>query len=94
MTRLKCAYANVRVGNPLKTGNLIGPLIDQGASEAMQRALEEAEQLGGAIVGGDRVMIEGAEKAFYRRPALIEIERQAGLSPARRSRHPICDGLP
>lgn len=78
VTSLKSAYANARVGNPLEDGNLIGPLIDQGASEAMQRALEEAEGLGGAIVGGDRVLIEGAEKAFYRRPALIEMERQVG----------------
>jgi aldehyde dehydrogenase (NAD+) len=78
VTHLKSAYANARVGNPLEGGNLIGPLIDQGASEAMQRALEEAADLGGAIVGGDRVMIEGAEKAFYRRPALIEMQRQVG----------------
>lgn len=77
-TRLKSAYANARVGDPLEAGTLIGPLIDQAASEAMQRALEEAADLGGAIVGGDRVIIEGAEKAFYRRPALIEMGGQIG----------------
>ncbi len=37
--------------------------------------------MGGAIVGGDRVMIEGAEKAFYVRPALVEM---AGQGPCLR----------
>jgi aldehyde dehydrogenase (NAD+) len=78
VTRLKRAYAAARVGNPLDSGNLIGPLIDQSAYEAMQRALDEARRLGGAIVGGDRVMIEGAENAFYLRPALIEMDGQIG----------------
>jgi aldehyde dehydrogenase (NAD+) len=78
VTRLKRAYAAARVGNPLDSGNLIGPLIDQSAYEAMQRALDEARRLGGAIVGGDRVMIEGAENAFYLRPALVEMDGQIG----------------
>jgi aldehyde dehydrogenase (NAD+) len=78
VARLKRAYESARVGNPLETGNLVGPLIDQAAYEAMQRALEEAKGMGGAIVGGDRVMIDGVEKAFYLRPALVEMGGQIG----------------
>src|SRR6202166_3381588 len=75
--RLKKVYASVSVGNPL-TGNLVGPLIDGLAYESMQRALSEAKAAGGAIVGGDRVAVEGADEAFYVRPALVEIGGQAG----------------
>src|SRR5205085_587276 len=40
--RLKTAYhriATQHIGNPLEAGTLVGPLIDQAAFEAMQRAL-------------------------------------------------------
>ena len=33
---LKKAYASLRIGNPLETGTLVGPLIDRRAFEAMQ----------------------------------------------------------
>ena len=75
--RLKKVYESVSVGNPL-AGNLVGPLIDGLAYESMQRALSEAKAAGGAIVGGDRVAVEGADEAFYVRPALVEIGGQAG----------------
>jgi aldehyde dehydrogenase (NAD+) len=78
VTRLKRVYRSARIGNPLETGTLIGPLIDRAAYESMQRALEEAKGLGGAVLGGDRVIIEGAEKALYVRPALVEMEGQIG----------------
>ncbi|MBI1867433.1 MAG: aldehyde dehydrogenase family protein [Methylocystis sp.] len=76
--RLKRAYESVPVGNPLEAGNLVGPLIDRRAYEAMQRALGEAKALGAAIFGGDRVTVEGADEAFYVRPALVEIGGQIG----------------
>jgi len=76
--RLKKAYESVSVGNPL-AGSLVGPLIDGFAYESMQRALAEAKAAGGAIVGGGRVAVEGAEDAFYVRPALVEIGGQSEL---------------
>jgi Aldehyde dehydrogenase family len=72
LTRLKKVHASVSVGNPL-TGNLVGPLIDVLAYEAMQRALGDAKAAGAAITGGDRVTLAGADAAFYVRPALVEI---------------------
>jgi aldehyde dehydrogenase (NAD+) len=75
--RLKKVYTSVSVGNPL-TGNLVGPLIDGLAYEAMQRALGEAKAAGAAIVGGERVAVAGADGAFYVRPALVEIGGQIG----------------
>ena len=76
--RLKHAYQSVAVGNPLEAGNLVGPLIDGRAYEAMQRALSEAKAAGGAVTGGGRVAVEGAAEAFYVRPALVEIGGQIG----------------
>ena len=75
--RLKKVYTSVSVGNPL-TGNLVGPLIDGLAYDAMQRALDQAKAEGAAIVGGERVSVAGAEAAFYVRPALVEIRGQIG----------------
>src|SRR6266702_8058999 len=75
--RLKKVYQSVSVGNPL-TGNLVGPLIDGLAYEAVQRALSEAKASGAAIVGGERVAVAGADEAFYVRPALVEINGQTG----------------
>src|SRR6202048_4094062 len=78
--RLKKVYESVSVGNPL-AGNLVGPLIDGLAYESMQRDLSEAKAAGGAIVGGDRVAVEGADEAFYVRPALVEIGGQGRPGP-------------
>jgi aldehyde dehydrogenase (NAD+) len=76
--RLKKAYASVTVGSPLVDGNLVGPLIDEMAFAAMQRALDAARALGATVSGGERVVIDGASDAFYVRPALVEIATQTG----------------
>jgi aldehyde dehydrogenase (NAD+) len=76
MDKLRTAYASVVVGDPRLGGVLVGPLIDQAAYLGMQRALEDARAAGGAIRGGDRVAVDGAAKAFYVRPALVEIDGQ------------------
>jgi aldehyde dehydrogenase (NAD+) len=74
--KLRTAYASVVVGDPRLGGVLVGPLIDQGGYLGMQRALDDARSAGGAVRGGDRVAVDGAAKAFYVRPALVEIGGQ------------------
>ncbi len=76
--RLIKAYGSVTIGNPLEAGNLIGPLIDKGSFERMQRALEAAKANGGKVHGGDRVRSDEAADAFYVRPALVEMPDQCG----------------
>jgi aldehyde dehydrogenase (NAD+) len=78
VARLKQAYASVKVGDPLKPDTLVGPLIDGAAYEAMQKALSEAQQAGGAVTGGARVTEGVTSAAFYMRPALVEMPRQTG----------------
>src|SRR5690606_14696129 len=53
--RLVKAYGSVKVGNPLETGTLVGPLIDKGAFDRMQSALDGAKAAGGKVHGGDKV---------------------------------------
>lgn len=76
--RLKKAYASVSVGNPLETSALVGPLVDKQAFAAMQKALNEAKAEGGAVFGGERVVEAGKDTAYYVKPALVEMPKQAG----------------
>jgi aldehyde dehydrogenase (NAD+) len=79
MQRLKRAYASVRIGDPLETGTLLGPLIDGAAYDAMQRALERARAEGGSVDGGERVLAERWPDAFYVTPALAEMPAQTDI---------------
>ena len=77
--RLKKAYASVTVGHPLESGTLVGPLIDRGAFDAMQKALAEAKAAGASVTGGERVEVGGWKDAWYVRPALVEVAEQTAL---------------
>ncbi len=73
--QLKKVYASVNIGDPRESETLVGPLIDERAYTAMQKALEDARSAGATITGGHRAGIENPE-AFYVRPALVEIPTQ------------------
>jgi aldehyde dehydrogenase (NAD+) len=75
LARLKTVYASLRIGDPLETGTLVGPLIDQAAFEAMVRALDETHRQGGVITGGGRLDL-GSKDAYYVRPAIAEMPTQ------------------
>ncbi|HEX2764281.1 MAG TPA: aldehyde dehydrogenase family protein [Allosphingosinicella sp.] len=72
--RLKRIWASVPVGNPLEDAVLVGPLIDEAAVEAMQRALAQAGAEGGAVSGGERL------GGLYVRPALVEMPAQTPIT--------------
>ena len=77
--KLKSAYASARIGNPLDADTLIGPLIDGAAYDGMQQALAQAATDGGTVTGGERVALDGAENAYYVRPALVEMPAQTEI---------------
>jgi aldehyde dehydrogenase (NAD+) len=85
--RLKKIYASVNIGDPREPDTLVGPLIDERAFEAMQKALAEARTSGATITGGDRVLASERSsqgenpEAFYARPALVEIPTQTNPQP-------------
>lgn len=71
--RLKSAYQNIRIGNPLDANTLVGPLIDEASFNAMQSALTTVKDKGGSVQGGERVLEKESPKAYYVRPSLVEM---------------------
>ena len=77
ISALHKVFEKLPVGNPLTTGTLVGPLIDQNAFNNMQASLEEAQKLGGKVHFGNRCDV-GGPNAYYVRPAIVEFETQVG----------------
>jgi aldehyde dehydrogenase (NAD+) len=76
---LKKVYASVVIGDPRESNTLVGPLIDERSFNAMQKALADAKAAGASITGGERVTNKENPKAFYVRPALVEISTQTDI---------------
>jgi len=71
--RLKNAYAQVHIGNPLDKATLMGPLIDTGAVDDMMAALERVKQEGGTVVcGGEKLSGDAYPGGRYVTPAIVE----------------------
>ena len=74
--RLIAAYSSIRIGDPLKAGTLVGPLIDEAAFKGMQSALTSAAGEGGTVHGGTRALTAEFPNAFYVHPAIVEMTSQ------------------
>lgn len=73
--RLKKAYAQLNIGNPLDPSNHVGPLIDKLAVKNYQRALTEIKREGGTfVVAGGTLKGKGYESGCYVKPAIAEVE--------------------
>jgi aldehyde dehydrogenase (NAD+) len=79
LARLGKVYRSVAIGDPRDPSTLIGPLRDEGAYNAMQRALSEARKADWRAQGGERVLVGQHRNAFYVSPALVEAAEQAGV---------------
>ena len=66
--RLVQAYQQVKIGDPLQEGTLMGPLINQRAVDTMMNALEQVRAQGGEILAGG-AKIDGP--GFFVRPTLV-----------------------
>ncbi|HMP80573.1 MAG TPA: aldehyde dehydrogenase family protein, partial [Pirellulaceae bacterium] len=75
--QLQKAYAQLPIGNPLRSGTLVGPLIDRAAFETMQEALQQGRDAGGRVFGGERITNELPAGGYYVQPALVEIDLAA-----------------
>ena len=76
---LKSAYDDLRIGDPLIDGVLIGPLIDQAAFDGMEKALERARADGGVVHGGSRTLADTYPGGYYVHPAIIEMPGQTQI---------------
>jgi aldehyde dehydrogenase (NAD+) len=54
--RLVRAYGQVKIGDPLDSTTLMGPLIDSSAVKRYQAAIAAAREAGGEVLCGDRVL--------------------------------------
>jgi len=79
VNRLDKARAQLKIGNPMEAGNLIGPLIDEAAFDAMQQALAAARAQGGAVSGGERALADACPQAWYAVPALVRMPAQTEI---------------
>ncbi len=69
---LKKAYQSIRIGDPMDSKTLVGPLIDAAAYKAMQEALAKVD---GKVSGGERVLADQYQDAYYVKPALVEMPK-------------------
>jgi aldehyde dehydrogenase (NAD+) len=61
---------NTRIGDPLKEGTLVGPLVNARAVEGFEHAIAQAKQQGGQVlVGGGRAKVDGG--GHYVQPTVI-----------------------
>ena len=71
--RLCRAYAGVKIGDPLRNGVLMGPLIDAAAVQSFNDAVAAATKAGGKILyGGAKIRRAG----YFVQPTLIAMPRQ------------------
>lgn len=73
MKKLLDIYERTPVGNPRKTGILVGPLIDQNAVDNYLKTIDEIRKQGGKILyGGEVLKLKGLEQGYYVKPTLVE----------------------
>ncbi|UCE04743.1 MAG: aldehyde dehydrogenase family protein [bacterium] len=83
--RLIKAYKQVPIGDPLKEGILMGPLVTEAAVEDMMAALELAKSQGGEILfGGNKLPELGkqfVEPTIVKMPAQTDIVKEETFAP-------------
>ena len=83
--RLIDAYRQVRIGDPLEEGVLMGPLVSGAAVEEMMEALQQAQAQGGEILYGGKMLPElgpnFVEPTLVKMPAQTEIVKQETFAP-------------
>jgi aldehyde dehydrogenase (NAD+) len=74
--RLISAYRQVQIGDPLETGTLMGPLIDEEARVRFRETISELEQLGGKVLVGGQTL---ERPGFFVQPTLARAENHWGV---------------
>jgi aldehyde dehydrogenase (NAD+) len=78
--RISGVYGRLRIGNPLESGTLVGPLIHGASYQAMQKSLAAGTNEGGTlIVGGGRRFEAEAPQAFYAEPTVLRMGKQTDI---------------
>ena len=85
LDRLKSAYAQVKLGDPLAEGTLVGPLVTPQAVERYTAAIGQAVADGGEVICGGRARPDAGpnfvEPAIIRMPWQTEIVKRETFAP-------------
>jgi aldehyde dehydrogenase (NAD+) len=83
--RLKNAYRQVRIGDPLNPETLMGPLVVQSSVEEMMDAIKKAVADGGEVIIGGRMLPElgpnFVEPTIIKMPTQTEIVKTETFAP-------------
>lgn len=72
-SKLVSAYSQVKIGDPLDTNTLMGPLIDQMAVDDYTNAINKAKEQGGKVLcGGNPIQ---SNNGFFVEPTIIKVDR-------------------
>jgi aldehyde dehydrogenase (NAD+) len=78
VSRVAAAYEKLPIGSPLSPDTLVGPLVNERAHTSYAAAVTAAQEAGGdLVVGGERVLADQAEGAFYVRPTVVRMPAQS-----------------
>ena len=69
--KMTTAYKQIKIGNPLEKGVLMGPLVSQGAVDAFRAAMARVPKEGGAILYGGNV-VSGLPSPLYVEPTIVK----------------------
>ena len=70
-SKLVSAYRQVKIGDPLDTNTLMGPLIDQMAIDDYVNAINKAKEQGGEVLcGGNQIK---SNNGFFVEPTIIKV---------------------
>ncbi|MBK5285473.1 MAG: aldehyde dehydrogenase family protein [Bacteroidia bacterium] len=74
--KLVSAYQHIRIGHPLDSKTLVGPLIDKEAVQNFNSAIERVKSEGGKIIyGGESLRGEEYESGCYVVPCIAEVKK-------------------
>jgi aldehyde dehydrogenase (NAD+) len=82
--RLVNAYRQVRIGDPLNPDVLMGPLIDEAATRGFATAVEQAQEEGGKLLYGGRLVAglgHFVQPTLVSMPAQTDVVRQETFAP-------------
>ncbi len=75
--KLKKAYGQLRIGDPLDTNNHVGPVIDTLAVEMYENALDKIVKEGGSmLVEGGRLEGDAYNSGCYVKPCIAEVQNE------------------
>jgi len=78
--RLVKAYEQVRIGDPLESTTLMGPVITPASVDGMLTAVQAVKDSGGEVLsGGERATVPGAEGGNWIQPTIAKVSKDFPL---------------